>query len=186
MTATAPAGTPVAEAARGAAGAGPGDRPPGEPRAVGYLYLLPAFTVFSCFVLLPLAHAGWLSLWNWDGLPTPATWAGLSNYTAVVSDGELRAAFAHALVLIVFFSLVPLVIGLLLAGLMARARVRGLAFFRTILFLPQVIAMVVVAVMWRMIYDPGTGALNKLLGLFGIEGEVVAGRLLARRCPRSA
>ena len=41
---------------------------------------------------------------------------------------------------------------------MARARVRGLAFFRTILFLPQVIAMVVVAVMWKMIYDPATTA----------------------------
>jgi raffinose/stachyose/melibiose transport system permease protein len=146
-----------------------GDRPPGEPRAVGYLYLLPAFAVFFCFVLLPLLHAGWLSLWNWDGLPTPATWAGLSNYTAVVTDGDLRASFGHALVLIVFFAVLPVVIGLMLAGLMARARVRGLAVFRTILFLPQVIAMVVVAVMWRMIYDPDTGALNKLIGLFGIS-----------------
>ncbi len=50
------------------AGAGPGDRPPGEPRLVGYLYLLPAFAVFFCFVLLPLAHAAYLSLWDWDGL----------------------------------------------------------------------------------------------------------------------
>jgi raffinose/stachyose/melibiose transport system permease protein len=62
-------------------------------------------------------------------------------------------------------------IGLLLAGLMARARIRGLAFFRTILFLPQVIALVVVAVMWKMIYDPDNGALNRFLGWFGIEGK---------------
>ena len=54
---------------------------------------------------------------------------------------------------------------------MARARVRGLALFRTILFLPQVIAMVVVAVMWKMIYDPANGSLNRFLGLFGIEGK---------------
>ena len=54
---------------------------------------------------------------------------------------------------------------------MARARVRGLALFRTILFLPQVIAMVVVGVMWRMIYDPENGSLNRFLGLFGIEGK---------------
>jgi raffinose/stachyose/melibiose transport system permease protein len=65
----------------------------------------------------------------------------------------------------------PVIIGLGLAGLMARARVRGLAFFRTILFLPQVIAMVVVAVMWKMIYDPSDGALNRILGWFGIEGK---------------
>jgi raffinose/stachyose/melibiose transport system permease protein len=152
------------------AGAGPGDRPPGEPRLVGYLYLLPAFAVFFCFVLLPLTHAAYLSLWNWDGL-TVATWAGFSNYTDVFRDEELRSAFAHALVLLLFYAVLPVAIGLLLAGVMARARVRGLALFRTILFLPQVVAMVVVGVMWKMIYDPENGSLNRFLGLFGIEGK---------------
>jgi raffinose/stachyose/melibiose transport system permease protein len=152
------------------AGAGPGDRPPGEPRRVGYLYLLPAFAVFFCFVLLPLAHAAYLSLWNWDGL-TVATWAGVSNYTDVFRDEELRSAFTHALVLLLFYAVLPVAIGLMLAGVMARARVRGLALFRTILFLPQVVAMVVVGVMWKMIYDPENGSLNRFLGLFGIEGK---------------
>jgi raffinose/stachyose/melibiose transport system permease protein len=87
-----------------------------------------------------------------------------------VSDPALRSAFAHALVLIVFYALLPVAIGLLLAGLLARTRVRGLALFRTVLFLPQVIAMVVVAVMWRMIYDPGNGALNELLRAVGLGG----------------
>jgi raffinose/stachyose/melibiose transport system permease protein len=152
------------------AGAGPGDRPPGEPRLVGYLYLLPAFAVFFCFVLLPLTHAAYLSLWNWDGL-TVATWAGLSNYADVFRDEELRSAFMHALVLLIFYAVLPVAIGLMLAGVMARARVRGLALFRTILFLPQVVAMVVVGVMWKMIYDPENGSLNRFLGLFGIEGK---------------
>ena len=171
MTATAPATSPVAAAARGVAGAGgAAGRPPGEPRLVGYLYILPAFAVFACFVLYPLGRAAWISLWDWDGL-TVATWVGVSNYTDVFTDEELRSAFAHALVLLLFYSVLPLMIGLLLAGLMARARVRGLAFFRTILFLPQVIALVVVAVMWKMIYDPDNGALNRILGWFGIEGK---------------
>jgi raffinose/stachyose/melibiose transport system permease protein len=152
------------------AGAGQGDRPPGEPRLVGYLYLLPAFAVFFCFVLLPLTHAAYLSLWNWDGL-TVATWAGFSNYTDVFRDEELRSAFVHALILLLFYALLPVLIGLGLAGVMARARVRGLALFRTILFLPQVVAMVVVAVMWKMIYDPENGSLNRLLGVFGVEGK---------------
>ena len=42
------------------AGAGSGDRPPGEPRLVGYLYLLPAFAVFACFVLYPLYRAAYI------------------------------------------------------------------------------------------------------------------------------
>src|SRR5262249_10592185 len=126
MTTTA---APVAEATRGASSGGRsalGERPPGEPRLVGYLYLLPAFAVFFCCVLLPLAHAAWISLWDWDGL-TAATWAGASNYTDVFSDEELRSAFVHALVLLVFYAVLPLLIGLVLAGVMARARVRGLA-----------------------------------------------------------
>ena len=129
---------------RGGSGDGAGDRPPGEPRLVGYLYLLPAFAVFAGFVLYPLYRAAYISLWDWDGL-TVGTWAGLDNYTEVFTDEELRSAFVHALILLIFYSVLPLLIGLLLAGVMARARVRGLAFFRTILFLPQVIAMVVVA-----------------------------------------
>jgi raffinose/stachyose/melibiose transport system permease protein len=148
-------------------GTRPEARPPGEPRRVGYLYLLPAFAVFAAFVLYPLGHAFWISLWEWDGV-TPATWAGFGNYGDVVSDPVLRRAFLHALVLIVFYALLPVAIGLLLAGLVARARVRGLTLFRTVLFLPQVIAMVVVAVMWRMIYDPNNGALNELLRSVGL------------------
>jgi raffinose/stachyose/melibiose transport system permease protein len=148
----------------------PDDRPPGEPRLVGYLYLLPAFAVFATFVLYPLYRAVYISFYDWDGL-TVGTWTGLSNYKDVFTDPELRGAFVHALVLLIFYAVLPVIIGLALAGLMARARIRGLAFFRTILFLPQVIAMVVVAVMWKMIYDPDEGALNRFLGVFGIEGK---------------
>jgi raffinose/stachyose/melibiose transport system permease protein len=170
VTVATPATGPAAEAARGVAGAPAGERPPGEPRLVGYLYLLPGFVVFAAFVLYPLGRAGWISLWEWDGL-TVATWAGFSNYTDVFTDEDLRAAFGHAVVLLFFYAVLPLVIGLMLAGLMARARVRGLAFFRTVLFLPQVIAMVVVAVMWKMIYDPQNGALNRFLGVFGVPEQ---------------
>jgi raffinose/stachyose/melibiose transport system permease protein len=125
---------------------------------------------FALFVLAPLLHAAYISLFHWDGL-TVGTWAGLSNYGDVVNDPALRSSFAHGLVLIVFYAVLPLLIGLLLAGVMARARVRGLALFRTILFLPQVIALVVVAVMWKMIYDPDNGVANKILGVFGIPGQ---------------
>ena len=144
--------------------------PPGAPRRVGYLYILPAFAVFTLFVLLPLLHAVWISFFAWDGL-TVGTWVGLKNYGDVISDPELRSAFGHGLILLFFYAVLPLLIGLLLAGLLARSRVRGQALFRTILFLPQVIAMVVVAVMWRMIYDPENGALNKILEAFGLSGK---------------
>jgi len=132
---------------------------------VAYLYLLPAFAIYAAFVLAPLGHTIWLSLHSWDGL-TPETWVGLDNYREIVRDPVLRGAFEHALVLIVFYAVIPVTLGLVLVGALSRGRVRGQAGFRTVLFLPQVIPLVVVAVIWRMIYAPLDGPLNRTLDFF--------------------
>ncbi|SEH03296.1 raffinose/stachyose/melibiose transport system permease protein [Nonomuraea solani] len=141
--------------------------PPGEPRRVAYLYILPAFAIYAAFLLFPIGRAVQISLFEWDGLSL-GRWAGLDNYVAIVADEGLRAAFVHALVLIVFYAAGPLVIGLTLAAILNHAKVRGLGFFRTVVFLPQVIAMVVVAVAWRRVYAPD-GTLNGLLEALGLE-----------------
>jgi raffinose/stachyose/melibiose transport system permease protein len=150
-------------------------RSPGEPRRVAYLYLLPAFALFAVFVLAPLVHAAWLSLFQWDGI-TPGTWVGLDNYEAVVSDADLRRAFEHSAVLLIFYAGLPIAIGLLLAAAASRARIRGLTALRTILFLPQVIALAVVAVTWRLIYQPTgwLGDFDLALPAVGLVGTWVA------------
>jgi raffinose/stachyose/melibiose transport system permease protein len=124
--------------------------------------------VFGAFLLWPILRTVSLSFYDWDGL-TPGTWAGLDNYRAVLTDPALRAPFAHALLLVVFFSVLPIVIGLALAGLMSRAQLRGLGFFRTVVFLPQVVAMVVVGIAWSAIYAP-QGPLNDTLSAIGLGG----------------
>jgi raffinose/stachyose/melibiose transport system permease protein len=109
-----------------------------------------------------------LSLYEWNGL-TLGRWVGLDNYRAVVADQGLRSAFGHAMVLVVFYAVIPVCVALALVATMTRARVRGLGFYRTVLFLPQVVAMVVVAVTWRQIYAPD-GPLNQLLRAVGLDG----------------
>ncbi|TCP54949.1 carbohydrate ABC transporter membrane protein 1 (CUT1 family) [Tamaricihabitans halophyticus] len=148
--------------------AAPSTTPPGEPRRVGYLYLLPALLVYGVFLLFPLLHSGWLSLYEWDGLSV-GTWAGLDNYVGIFTEEGALASFGHVGVLVVFFAVIPVCIGLVLATALHRIRVRGLPFFRTSLFLPQVIAMVVVAVAWQQIYAPD-GALNEALRFIGLDG----------------
>ncbi|MET7903369.1 sugar ABC transporter permease [Streptomyces sp. NPDC005355] len=139
---------------------------PGEPRAVGYLYILPALVLYAVFLLYPFGQSVWLSFVHWDGL-TVATPAGFDNYRDLFSDPTLRAPFAHALVLLVFYSALPVAIGLLLAAVMSRVRVRGMTFFRTVLFLPQVLALIVVGVAWRAILAPD-GLLNDTLRAVGL------------------
>jgi raffinose/stachyose/melibiose transport system permease protein len=140
---------------------------PGEPRRVGWLYVLPALVVYGAFLLWPLLHGAWISLYHWDGLGT-GTWAGPANYVQAFTDPVLRAAFAHALILILFYAVVPCCIAFVLVGAMSRARIRGLAFFRTVMFLPQVVAMVAVAVGWQWVYSdhgPINGVLRALHSL---------------------
>lgn len=124
-------------------------------------------TVYAVFMLYPLTRVVQLSFFRWDGLSL-GTWVGLGNYRTTLSDERLVGAFVHALVLIIFYAVIPLAIGLVLASLLARARVRGISFFRTVVFLPQVIAMVVLAVSWRRIYAPD-GLLNSALRLIGLD-----------------
>ncbi|MFD0535494.1 ABC transporter permease subunit [Actinomadura luteofluorescens] len=102
------------------------------------------------------------SLYHWDGLGQ-ATWAGFSNYTATWSDPSLRGAFGHLLVLILFYSVLPCCIAFVLVAAMSRTKIRGLTFFRTVLFLPQVVAMVAVAVAWQWVYS-ADGPVNTVLG----------------------
>lgn len=135
---------------------------------VPYGFLLPALAIYGTFMLFPIGRAAQFSLYDWDGISPTSTFVGFDNYVAVFADEQLRAAFGHALVLIFFFSVLPVMIGLLLAAVLNRGKVRGLSFFRTVVFLPQVIAMVVVAVAWRQIYAPN-GWLNEGLRSIGLE-----------------
>lgn len=139
-------------------------------RAAPYLYLLPALVVYGAFMLYPLGRTISYSFYEWSGFGA-ATFVGLDNYTSLLGDRAFLAAIWHALVLIVFYSLLPLAVGLVLAAVLRRGQVRGLGIYRALIFLPQVIALVVVAVAWRQIYAPG-GSLNSLLGIFGVSSDI--------------
>jgi raffinose/stachyose/melibiose transport system permease protein len=145
---------------RGAGGA------PGEPRRIGYAFIAPAVVIYVLFVLAPFLHSVYLSFFSWDGVG-PQTFAGLANYRAILASPALTFAFVHAFVLIFFYAVLTTLIGLLLAAVMGRSRMRGLAVFRTILFVPYVIAPTAIAVIWRWLLAPD-GPLNSVLTAVGL------------------
>jgi raffinose/stachyose/melibiose transport system permease protein len=141
-------------------------RAPGEPRNVAFLYLAPALLFYLAFAFGPLLYTVWLSFFRWDGLTT-GVWIGLENYRDVLSDPGIRTSFVHAFELIIFYSVLPVALGLLLASVIAHGQVRGVTAFRTVFFLPQTIASVVVAVAWIGVYGPD-GPLNQALRAVGL------------------
>lgn len=136
---------------------------------IGFAYLIPAAAFFFTFVLTPLIQTFNLSLWDWSGIQgAPATWVGLDNYRQVLSDPESLSALSHSMVFILTFCIIPVSLGITFAALFARQKIAGMVFFRTVVFLPQVIASVVIGIAWRWVYQD-RGTLNQFLGWFGIE-----------------
>ena len=129
--------------------------------------MLPAFVVFAVFVIAPMMDGAWISLFQWDGV-TVGRYVGLQNYRDILNDPAVRTAFEHSLVLIVFYAALPIVIGLVLTAALSHARVRGITAVRTIIFLPQVLAAVVIGVAWKWLYDP-QGPINSFLGKIGLS-----------------
>ncbi|MCZ2404691.1 sugar ABC transporter permease [Paenarthrobacter sp. Z7-10] len=138
-----------------------------------YLYVLPAFAFFAIFLGVPLLQTAQYSFYDWNGIG-PSTWAGVQNYVDLILDQKLRDSFVHAGILIFFFAAVPVVLALALTAIISRgARMRGMSIFRTLLFLPQVIASVVVATTWVAIYSPN-GLVNQLLRAVGLDSITTA------------
>ena len=143
------------------------ERAPGEPRRlVALAFIAPALAFFAIFTLTPLLHAVVLSFYNWDGLG-PKTWAGFSNYRTALTDPAIRSTYGHVLELFAFYTVLPISLGLLLTALLTRSPIRGMTFFRTVLFLPATISGVVVAQAWIWIYDEN-GPLNQALRAVGL------------------
>lgn len=133
---------------------------------MGWLYVAPALALYAFIVLVPLLQSINYSLYRWDGV-TQASFVGLDNYAAFLSDPELVDSIAHVGVLVLFYALLPIVLGLLSAALLARFRRPGFAVFRWVIFLPQVLTSVVVAVLWKQLYGP-EGPVNNALQAVGL------------------
>ncbi|AYY15291.1 sugar ABC transporter permease [Actinobacteria bacterium YIM 96077] len=142
--------------------------PRGSRRAKGLLYVLPALAVYVGFAIWPALSTLRLSFLEWDGI-LPPVWAAFENYVEIFQDPALYEAILHSLILIIFFSFVPVVIGLLMTALLL-GRVRtGMTFFRVVFFLPQVLPLVAVGVTWRWLYAEN-GVINQFLEVIGLGG----------------
>ncbi|MBN9106875.1 MAG: sugar ABC transporter permease [Propionibacteriaceae bacterium] len=136
-------------------------------RRIGLLFVALPLAFYAGVVLVPLAQSFQYSFYSWDGV-SRATWVGLDNYVTFFTDPVLQSTLGHVLVLICFFSLLPIALGLLSTALITRRRLAGMAIFRFVYFLPQVLTSVVVALVFKRIYSPD-GALNTLLRSVGLD-----------------
>ena len=140
-----------------------------------FLFLLPALAIYGMFTLFPLGRLLVFSLQDWDGISKNPQWIWFDNYSAVFANKFFWLALRHNLWWVVLAS-IPIVLGLALAVVLHFAKPRGRNVYRTLVFLPYTLAVVVSGFMWMWIYHPQTGAINAFLELIGL-GSLARGWL---------
>jgi raffinose/stachyose/melibiose transport system permease protein len=156
-----------------------GSRTPGapafrRPRARGprrnwaaLLWVLPALAAYGLFELYPLTQTVRYSFYDWDGIG-PATWAGFSNYVGVFTNSEQFSSIVHAFVLIIFFTVFPVGVGLVVAAIIREQRRGALSTVsRVVLFIPQVLPLAAAGIIWTWIYS-SDGLINGILRAIGL------------------
>ena len=147
--------------------------PRGRPRGIDWRTRLeiavlsgPALIIFVAFVIFPVVMAGYYGFYRWQGFGPPTQFVGLKNYITILTDSEFRAALWHNALLVIFSLVIQGPVAVLFALLLNR-KMRGQSVIRVLLFVPYVIAEVVVGTGWSLMLQT-SGALNDVLEKLGL------------------
>jgi multiple sugar transport system permease protein len=133
-----------------------------------YVLILPTVIGIGVFSIWPTFQTFYFSFTEW-GTFGGHEWSGLENYLEVFQDPQLGRAFLNTIVFSAI-SLSSIPIAIVLAALLNRRGMRGIAIYRTLYFLPVVTLPAAVSLVWRLLYNGDYGVVNWLLSLVGIDG----------------
>ena len=139
-------------------------------RLTWLFFLLPALAIYILFMAVPLLGSIRLSLFSGAGI-VPKTFVGLDNFSKLIHDpiwsGRLSNALKNTSILFLIHMGVQNTLGLLFAVLLTK-KIRGFNFYRTIIFLPATLSVLVIGFLWKLILNPQWGAVPYLLKKVGL------------------
>ena len=135
-------------------------------------YLLPGFVLLTGVVLIPLVWNVYLSFTRYRGI-RPPRWIGLENWSRLMSDEKFWTSFANSVAMIIAMVIIPTLVGLLLAAMLfdligKKFGGRLASFLRATYYLPQILPVVIAAIVIGWILRPENGALNVILKAAGL------------------
>jgi multiple sugar transport system permease protein len=132
-----------------------------------YLFLLPAFSFFILFVVIPMAKGVYISFFDYTG--ARFDFIGIENYTYLLKNEVFLKALRNTVMLVIMAVPIVIVFSLFISMNIYQKSEKLRSFFRAIFYLPAVSSVVSITVVWGWIYHPNFGVLNYITGLFGIE-----------------
>lgn len=134
----------------------------------GWLFASPWILGLLCFYAIPMLTSIYFSFTTYSILQ-PGEFVGLNNYRELFHDPLFWKSIYNTIYFTVFFVPLSIFVGVALA-MMLNMRVKGLAVFRTIFFLPTLVPQVALAVLWMWLLHPNFGLVNGMLASIGIDG----------------
>jgi multiple sugar transport system permease protein len=132
-----------------------------------YLFVLPTFSLFVVFTLLPVAQGLVLSLQ--DARVTGGSFIGLANFGTLADDSVFRQALGNTVLYATVVVAAQVTFALIVASLIQPLGARSRVFYRALFYLPLVNSAILVAIVWRWIFNPNPfGLANATLGVFGL------------------
>lgn len=131
-------------------------------RLLALLFVGVPLIIFTAFVLVPFVQNFWYSFTDWNGIKEPV-FIGLDNYIRMFTDERVYLALLRNFIWVVLGTLIPLVLGFVLAVMLWSRQGRLSQLLLAIYFLPFIMPSIVVAIVWSWIYNPVSGWANRLL-----------------------
>ena len=160
----------------------PQHRKTGRGQLVAWLFLIPFGVPFIAFYVVPIAYAGYKSLFRIERAsifaPPTEVFAGLDQYVTVFGSAEFRESIARVLLFGVVQVPVMLVTALVLALLLDSTVVYLKRFFRIAFFVPYGIPGVIAAIMWAFIYSPNLSPIVAGLERLNLSVDFLGSRLV--------
>lgn len=145
-----------------------------QKKSDGYFpFLIPGLILFLVVIALPFIANISISFTKWNGVKPPK-WIGLDNYRGVFTDKVFWAAFRNNLLMIISVTIIPTIVGLILAVFLfdyvaAKFGRRITNFCRAAYYLPQILPVAIAGVVWGWIMNPNYGVLNWMLNAVGLS-----------------
>lgn len=133
--------------------------------------VLPGLLTFVFAILAPICLSVYYGFTDFSGIGA-ATFIGFANYKELIHDSGFWMSLRNSLLLAVGFIVIQHPLAIMTAAIIDKLQGKAEGFFRCVYFIPNVISVAIIAYLWKFIYNPSFGLFNKILQIFGFQGEV--------------
>lgn len=142
-----------------------------KPRIV-VAFLVPGFTMFLYFVMIPMLRSFYISLTDWNGFSAKKTFIGIENFKNLFSDITMQIAFRNTMFYLVYGGIIVFALCLWFAYLLTKKGFRPQKVFSNFFYFPNMISAAALAVLWVFFFNTNFGLLNAIMEKIGLASFI--------------